>query len=124
MTTNRIGWPLTEYTFTVKAGSAGSYQFTLTVTQADGSALPSYDGWTATIAFFLGYAATAALTKTPSVTGNAGAKTLTFDFTLDSTDTADLKPGSYVGSVWMTDPSDSEMYCPAQLTLTVENHDL
>ena len=124
MTTNRIGWPLTEYTFTVKAGSSGSYQFTVTVTQADGSALPSYDGWTATIAFFFGYASTAALTKTPTVTGDAGAKTLTFDFTLDPEDTINLRPGNYVGSVWMTDPSDEGEYCPAQLTLTVENHNV
>jgi hypothetical protein len=124
MTTNRIGWALNEYTFNVKAGSSGGYQFTLTVTQADDSALPSYDGWTATIAFFLGYASTAALTLTPSVTGDDVAKTLTFDVSLDPADTASLKPGNYVGSVWMTDPSDSGQYCPAQLTLTVENHNV
>lgn len=124
MSTNRIGWTLQNLAFSIKAGSSGSYEFTLNVTQDDGSALPSYDGWVCEIAFFFGYATTASLTKTPTVTGDAIAKTLTFTLALDPADTINLRPGDYTASVWMTDPTDDGEYCPAQLTLTVENHNL
>jgi hypothetical protein len=122
MSTNRIGWIPADYTFAIKAGSSGAYSFTITAQQADGSALPTYDGWTAVLALFGPYARAAALTKSPTVTGDSGAKTLTFDLVFDPADTVNLTPANYIGSVWMTDPTDDGMYCPAVVTLTVENH--
>jgi hypothetical protein len=124
MATNRIGWTLQTFGFTIKAGSGGAYQFTLNVTTSDGSALPTYDGWTCEIAFFGNFAPTAALTKNPTVTGDSGAKTLTFTLSFDEADTIDLTPGDYTATVWMTDPTDGEIYAPAKLTLTVENHNV
>ncbi len=121
--TNRIGWVVTEYDFTIKAGSNGSYQFVLNVTNQDGTALPTYDGWTAAVSFKSPFTSQAVITKTPTVTGDGVAKTLTFDLDFVSADTANLQPAKYEASVWLLDPTDSGFYCPANLSLTVEQHD-
>lgn len=121
--TNRIGWAVTDYDFTIKAASSGSYQFVLNVTNQDGSALPTYDGWTASVIFRNPFNGAAAITKAPTVTGDGVAKTLTFDLDFVEADTENLVPAKYEASVWLLDPSDSGFYCPANLTLTVEQHD-
>ena len=121
--TNRIGWAVTDYDFTIKAGSDGSYQFVLNVTNQDGTGLPTYDGWTAAVAFKSPFTQQTAISKTPTVTGDAVAKTLTFDLDFESADTVNLRPAKYEASVWLLDPTDSGFYCPANLSLTVEQHD-
>lgn len=124
MSIDYFGWTPRQLNYSIVAGASGSKEFVLTVTQQDGSPIPSYDGWTCEIAFFVGYATTAALTKTPAVTGDAIAKTLSFILEFDPEDTIGLKPADYLSTVWMTDPTNSGKGPAARITLTVENHDI
>lgn len=122
-TINRIGWSLQTLTFAIKAGSSGKYQIVLGVTEADGTALADYDGWTATLELFADGDASAAISKTPAVTGDAIAKTLTFDLLFAPADTADIEPGTLRGSIWLAHPSDSQAYSPARIVLEIQAHD-
>lgn len=120
MSTNRIGWAVQDYAFAIKQGSAGSYRVTLTVTQSDGSALPTYDGWTAELDLFSNFGVTPTISLTPTVTGDAVAKTLTMDLTFTESMTANVEPQILRGDIFLTQPTSGDLYTPANITLTVE----
>lgn len=120
MATNRIGWPITDYAFAIKQGSSGSWTFTLTVTNADGTALPTYDGWTAAIKLVSVLDGRTAINMTPSVVGAGAAHTLAVAFSFSEDDTASLTPAQYIGDLFLTQPTTGDKYSNANITLTVE----
>ncbi len=119
----RVGWDLQSYDFVVKAGSSGAYRMVAEVLQSDGSPLPDYSGWEGTLAFFTSPDGDAAFEKTLTVTGDAGAHTLTFDLIFDPEDTAEHGDSRLYGSVWLSHPPDEGEWCPARINLKVERHD-
>jgi hypothetical protein len=92
----------------------------MVVTQADGSALPTYDGWACEIVIVSPYTQRIAINLSPSVTGNAGAKTLVADMVFVTATTAELPIGVYLGGVTMIDP-DGNREPPAKITLTIQH---
>lgn len=114
----QIGWIPASFSLSIKQGSAGTSRIVMTVTNADGTALPSYAGWTAQAKFYFFNLATP-ITKVPTVVGDPVAKTFTVDITFVPTDTATASPGPWTGDLCMTDPLGN-LYYPANFTLLVE----
>lgn len=123
MATNRIGWALTDYSFSIKSGSNGAYQVTVVVTNDDGSALPTYDGWTAALDLYAPFVSTPAITIAPSVVGDTLTKSFTFDLTFTPAMTQNINPVTLHGSIWMTNTANDSEFCPANISLMVESHD-
>jgi hypothetical protein len=122
---DRFGWNRQKFEWSIAAGSSGTKRGVALVDDAiTGDPLPDYDGWTAKLELYAG--TVLKITKEPTVTGDAGAKTLTIDVSFDPADTESLAPTSPItlhGSVWFSHPSTSEKYTPARIFLKVEPHD-
>lgn len=117
-----IGWKPKKFNFSIRAGSAGTYQGVVETTRWDDTPLPNYNGWTAKLSLYVPFGLTAIITKQPVVTGDADAHTLTFDLDFEAADTASISPCLLQGSLWMTSP-DGKPYCAGYIFLTVEPHD-
>lgn len=117
---SQIGVTLEPLEFSVKAGSAGTQRFVGVWTNPDGSALPSYTGWTCAIEFISPFTEKVVITLAPAVTGDLGAKTLTFDMVFVEATTAELNPGVYLGDVCMIQPTTGLPFYPANIALTIE----
>lgn len=118
---SQIGVTVAQEEFSIKQGSAGTERFTMVWQNADGSPLSTYDGWTCVVEFISPFDQRTAIRLTPTVTGNAGAKTLTFDMEFVSATTADLRPGTYPGDVCLTQPVTGLPFYPADIILTIED---
>ena len=115
----QIGWVPKSFSLSIKQGSAGTSRVVMVVTNSDGSPLSSYAGWTAQAKFTLAYPVSTPITKTPTVTGNAGAMTFTVDIAFVEADTATASPGLWAGDLCMIDPSGN-LYFPANFALTIQ----
>lgn len=119
--TIRFGWDITNFSGAIKQGSTGSIKLTATVTQEDGSALPTYDGWTAALKLFRTQQATAPdITQAPTVTGDAANKRLIFTISFVPNDTKALAVGTLIGDLLAIDPAGTSDYYPANISLAIE----
>lgn len=117
---NQIGVTLEPLEFAIKRGSSGTQRFTLVMANPDGTALPSYDGWTCVVEFKNPYNNQTAIRLTPTVSGDAGAKTLVFDMTFAISTTSTLAVGTYSGDVCIVQPITGKYYYPATMTLEIQ----
>lgn len=121
--TYRIGWQTFDAEAAIKAGSSGTQRIVLNVDNGEEppGPVPTYDGWTATVTFISPYSGRVAITKTPSVVGNAGAQTLSMDLEFDPSDTESLQPGAYLCNAILVQPTTSAHFLPfGTYTLTIE----
>ena len=118
---NTIGWATTKTTYTLRRGASGIVRVAMTVTQADGSPLATYAGWTARIGFCRPTESTPVLELTPAVVPDAGTYRLIVDLDFNTAATGALTDIKLIGDLCMTDPAGEKNY-PLQLTLAVDRN--
>jgi hypothetical protein len=120
MTTTRIGWTPLDVALVIKQGSTGATLLTTVVTNADGSALSSYAGWTAKLALYRQPQGTPEITLTPAVVGDAPNKQFLVTVSWAHADTVNAAVGTLVGDVLMISPDGTQDFYSANVTLTIE----
>lgn len=99
---NTIGWETVESLNEIKQGSNGTQ--TVTLTFVPGAEPSTYVGWTCVFKL-AGQDGNIAVSLSPTVTGDSGAKTLAFDLVYVPATTANLAPGIYEGDATLIEPS-------------------
>lgn len=105
-----IGWAPAKLAASLKRGASGVMRVALTVTNADGSPLSSYAGWTAKAAFFLEGEAEPTLILAPVVQPNPAQSQLIVDLDFRTADTSQLVARKFRGDLALTDPDDQVHY--------------
>lgn len=120
MSTQQLGWAVSDLDWSIVAGVDATQALTATVTQANGTPLPSYEGWTCRVAFYSPYTFVIAFVLRPIVTGDGTAHTLTAPLIFVPATTAGLAPGVYTANAIFIDVDGNTVNCPATIRLTVE----
>lgn len=114
-----VGWPRTPVRWRVRQGGTGTVRVTLTITDAAGDPLDSYDGFTAALAFARGARRSAEVSIEPTVTAAPDNQQIVIDVPFVSGDTAGVTDGELRGDLLVIDPAGGRHY-PLDITLTVE----
>lgn len=112
----QIGWTLTQQQLAIKQGSSGSMLIVATLSNDAGV---DYSGWDCRVAVVSPITQLIAIDLEPTVTGDAGAHTLTAVVEFLPETTADLGAGVYRGDVRFT-PPDGGRYFSTDIALTIQ----
>lgn len=116
-----IGWDTQRITARLRRGSSGIVRVAMTVTQADGSPLASYAGWTASLALCRETESEPVLTLNPAVVPDVPGMRLIVDLNFNTAATSALTGSNLRGDLCMTDP-DGEKNYPIDLALTIDRN--
>jgi hypothetical protein len=120
MPTIQIGFAIADVSLAIKQGSSGSCLLTAVVTQEDGSALPSYSGWTAKLALCRTPQSAPEITLSPTVVGDVPNKAFKITVAFLPATTATVPVGTLQGDVLMTPPGGTDEYYAGNVTLEIE----